>query len=96
MIPIFARNLFADQVRAQTGQAGLAGLVGGLAFNALLKRSTPAALVLDGALLLQGTLRKRRQDRAHEDQKAALQQGMAAGRSGAGAPAALTPRPATS
>lgn len=47
----FAHALFANQVRATTGGAGLVGIVAGLAFNRLLKRHPVGAVVFGVAIL---------------------------------------------
>jgi hypothetical protein len=47
----FAGTLLANQVRAATGKAGIGGVVGGVAFNMLLRRAPKSAMLLGGAFL---------------------------------------------
>jgi multisubunit Na+/H+ antiporter MnhG subunit len=44
-------TLMANQLRASSGKAGLAGVAAGLAFNMLLKRNPVGAVLLGGAVL---------------------------------------------
>jgi hypothetical protein len=61
-----AGKLFAWQVRSNARKAGIAGLLGGLAFNMLLKRSVPGAVVMGGVLLVHRLMREGRKVRAVE------------------------------
>jgi hypothetical protein len=74
----FAGTLFASQVRASTGKAGIAGIAAGLAFNMLLKRSPMGAMVLGGAFLARQAYKAGKVAQAKRDAKKALEQGAVA------------------
>lgn len=71
----FAGRLFANQVRASAGPAGIAGVAGGLAFNWLLRRSPMGAVALGAVMLGRQAYATRKSAQARRDAKLALQKG---------------------
>lgn len=70
-----AGTLMANQVRASTGKAGVAGIAAGLAFNVLLKRSPVGAMVLGGAFLARQAYQAGKAAQARKDAKKAFEKG---------------------
>lgn len=57
------QTLFEDQVRASAGKAGLTGMIVGVAFNALLRRSPIGAFALGAGLLVYQLIENEREGR---------------------------------
>ncbi|MFT3965559.1 MAG: hypothetical protein QM690_06725 [Sphingobium sp.] len=68
-------TLFANQVRASAGKAGLAGVAAGIAFNMMLKRTPAGAMLFGGALLAHQAYKKGKAAQARRDARKALEKG---------------------
>lgn len=68
-------TLFANQVRASAGKAGIAGIAAGLAFNIMLKRTPVGAVLFGGALIAHQAYKKGKAAQATRDARKALEKG---------------------
>jgi uncharacterized membrane protein YebE (DUF533 family) len=71
----FAQTLFANQVRASTGKAGIVGIAAGLAFNMLLRRSPVGAVLVGGAMIAYQAYQAGEAAKARRAAKSALEKG---------------------
>lgn len=68
-------TLFANEVRASAGKAGLAGVAAGLAFNVMLKRSPVGAVLFGSALIAHRAYKAGKDAQARRDARRALAKG---------------------
>lgn len=68
-------TLFANEVRASAGKAGLAGVAAGIAFNMMLKRTPVGAVLFGGALIAHRAYRAGKDAQARRDARRALAKG---------------------
>lgn len=68
-------TLFANQVRASAGKAGIAGVAAGIAFNMMLKRTPVGAVLFGGALLAHQAYKKGKDAQTKRDARKALEKG---------------------
>jgi hypothetical protein len=68
-------TLFANEVRASAGKAGLAGVAAGLAFNVMLKRSPVGAVLFGSALIAHRAYKAGKDAQAKRDARRALAKG---------------------
>ncbi|MET0364520.1 MAG: hypothetical protein ABW169_07680 [Sphingobium sp.] len=68
-------TIFANQVRASAGKAGLAGVAAGIAFNMMLKRTPVGAVLFGGALLAHQAYKKGKVAQTRRDARKALEKG---------------------
>ena len=68
-------TLFANEVRASAGKAGLAGVAAGLAFNVMLKRTPVGAVLFGSALIAHRAYKAGKDAQAKRDAQRALAKG---------------------
>lgn len=68
-------TLFAHEVRASAGKAGLAGVAAGVAFNMMLKRTPVGALLFGSALLAHRAYKSGKEAQAKRDARKAMAKG---------------------